>query len=63
MADGQMPLLESDTLCHGGKGSPLVPTADSAAPNCPLSGLSNHFNVCFVLNLYVGHTLVGPCHE
>ena len=36
---------------------------DSAYPNCPLSGLSNHFNVCFVLNLYVGHTLVGPCHE
>ena len=23
MADGQMLLLESDTLCHGGKGSPL----------------------------------------
>ena len=48
-----------------GRVAPLVPTADSAAPNSPLSGLSNHFNVCFVLNLYmhVGYTLVDPCHE
>ena len=56
-----MSLLESDTLCHGGKGSSLS-AHDSAAPNSPLSGLSNHL-MCFVLNLYVGHTLVGPCHE
>ena len=66
MADGQMPLLESDTLCHGRKGSPLsAHCRQRTAPNSPLSGLSNHLNVCFVLNLYmhVGHTLVGPCYE
>ena len=60
-------LLESDTLCHGGKArvAPLVPIADSATPNSLLSGSSNHVNVCFVLNLYmhVGHTLMGLCHE
>ena len=61
MADSQMPYWSWIPCAMAG--NPLVPTADSTAPNCLLSGLSNHFNVCFVLNLYVGHTLVGPCHE
>ena len=46
-----------------GRVAPLVPTADSAAPNCPFLYLACRTTLCFVLNLYVGHTLVGPCNE
>ena len=47
VADGQMPYWSRISCVMG----PLiVPTADSAALYSPLSGLSNHFNVSFMLN-------------
>ena len=65
MADGQMPYWGRIPCVMVGRVAAIVPTANSTALKSPLSGLSNHFNVSFVLNLYmyVGHTLVGPCHE
>ena len=65
MANGQMPYWSWIPCIMAGRVAPLAPTANTITLNSPLSGSSNHFNMCFVLNLYmhVGYTIVGLCRE